>query len=244
MINPKIIKGVIFDYGGTLDSGGDHWSEVIWDAYLEAGMKVEKSVFRDAYVCAERELAKTRHILPEHNFYDLLLIKMQIELGYLAQEGFINKDIVESKAQEIAGICYRFAKQKTEDAKTVLSILSKHYPLVLVSNFYGNIESVLRDFGLDKYFPKIIESAVVGVRKPDPQIFMLGVEALGMNPKEVLVVGDSYRKDIEPSEKIGCQTIWIKGKGWTPEEDAQTHPDIITDILQLPEKIGLDSITQ
>lgn len=239
MIDTNILKGIIFDYGGTLDSGGDHWSEVIWDAYLEAGMNVDKSVFRDAYVHAERELAKTRHILPEHNFFDLLLIKMRIELDYLAKNGFIAQKYVEPKSKELAEICYQFAKGKTEDAKSVLSLLSEHYPLVLVSNFYGNIESVLKDFGLDKYFPKIIESAVVGVRKPDPQIFMLGVEALGMKPEEVLVVGDSYRKDIEPSEKIGCQTIWIKGKGWTAEEDAQTHPYIITDILQLPSRLGI-----
>ena len=53
------IKGVIFDYGGTIDSRGDHWSEVIWDGYREAGVQVTKEQFRDCYVYAERELAKT-----------------------------------------------------------------------------------------------------------------------------------------------------------------------------------------
>ena len=32
------VKGIIFDYGGTLDTGGDHWSEVIWDAWQKAGI--------------------------------------------------------------------------------------------------------------------------------------------------------------------------------------------------------------
>ncbi len=32
------IKGIIFDYGGTIDTGGDHWSEVIWHAYQEEGL--------------------------------------------------------------------------------------------------------------------------------------------------------------------------------------------------------------
>ena len=27
------IKGIIFDYGGTLDTRGDHWSEVLWQGY-------------------------------------------------------------------------------------------------------------------------------------------------------------------------------------------------------------------
>ncbi len=233
MLNIENIKGIIFDYGGTLDTGGDHWSEVIWKAYQEAGVNVSKEEFRDAYVFAERELARTRYILPEHNFRDLLNIKMELELKWLAERDLYPADELKSKALEIAEICYNSAKSKVDEAKPVLMALSQKYPLVLVSNFYGNVESVLKDFDLLQFFPKIIESAVVGVRKPDPQIFMLGVEALNLQPDEVLVVGDSYRKDIEPAEKIGCQTIWIKGKGWTPEEDAQTHTNIITNIKEL-----------
>ena len=79
------LKGVIFDYGGTIDSRGVHWSEVIWDGYCDAHVAVTKEQFRECYVFAERELAKVRHILPHHNFHDLLLIKMRIELGYLAE---------------------------------------------------------------------------------------------------------------------------------------------------------------
>lgn len=236
-MDTKDIKGIIFDYGGTLDTGGDHWSEVIWRAYQQADVAVDKAEFREAYVYAERELARTRHILPEHDFGDLLLIKMRLELQWLSEQGLFPPAQVEAKAQEVAHICYESAKSKVSEAIPVLDALSKKYKLVLVSNFYGNVETVLKDFGIAKYFPKIVESAVVGVRKPDPKIFSLGVEALGCKPEEVIVVGDSYRKDIEPAEKIGCQTIWIKGKGWTDEEDAQTHPNTITDIRQLLEII-------
>ncbi len=44
------IKGIIFDYGGTLDTGGDHWSEVIWDAWQQAGVAADKAEFREVYV--------------------------------------------------------------------------------------------------------------------------------------------------------------------------------------------------
>ena len=106
-------------------------------------------------------------------------------------------------------------------------MLSEKYPLVLVSNFYGNIETVLEDFGIRKYFKDIIESAVLGIRKPDPRIFEHGVKSLGILPEQTLVIGDSLRKDIEPAESLGCQVLWIKGEGWTKEEDAQTHPNTI-----------------
>ena len=229
------IKGIIFDYGGTIDSRGVHWSEIIYDSYKHAGLDIDKTKFRDAYVYAERELAKVRHILPEHNFYDLLLIKMRIELSNLASTGIIAESDVEKYAQPIAQYCYEQAKQCIEEARPTLQALYDRFPMVLVSNFYGNVEAVLSDFNLRHFFRAIVESAVVGVRKPDPKIFALGVEALGLNPEEVLVIGDSYKKDIVPAESLGCRVLWIKGKGWTAEEDAVTHPCIIKSLNQILE---------
>ncbi len=229
-----MIKGIIFDYGGTIDSRGVHWSEVIWDGYQASAVPVSKEEFRQSYVMAERELAKVRHILPHHNFYDLLLIKMRIELGDLVAREVLPADFaLEENAVAIARYCYDAARGSIEEARPTLEALYARYPMVLVSNFYGNVESVLSDFDVRKYFKTIVESAVVGVRKPDPKIFALGVEALGLNADEVLVIGDSYKKDIVPAESLGCKVLWIKGKGWTAEEDAQMHPCIISRLSEV-----------
>ena len=231
-----MIKGIIFDYGGTIDSRGVHWSEVIWDGYQASAVPVSKEEFRQSYVMAERELAKVRHILPHHNFYDLLLIKMRIELGDLMAREVLPADFaLEENAVAIARYCYDAARGSIEEARPTLEALYARYPMVLVSNFYGNVESVLSDFDVRKYFKTIVESAVVGVRKPDPKIFALGVEALRLNADEVLVIGDSYKKDIVPAESLGCKVLWIKGKGWTAEEDAQMHPCIISRLSQVLE---------
>lgn len=233
MENTKI-KGVIFDYGGTIDSRGVHWSEIIWDGYRTAEVPVSKEQFRDCYVYTERELAKTRHILPEHNFYDLLLIKMRIELGNLADNHLLPEGYpIKEKSVAIARYCYDKARESVEEARPTLEYVHERYPMVLVSNFYGNVETVLADFDLAKYFRTIVESAVVGIRKPDPRIFGLGVEALGLQPEEVLVVGDSYKKDIVPAETIGCHVAWLKGKGWTADEDAVMHPAIIAKLEEI-----------
>ena len=203
------IKGIIFDYGGTIDSRGTHWSEIIWDGYRASGVEIDKDTFREAYVYAERELAKVRHIMPDDNFYVLLLKKMKIELTHLADNGAVKREAVDTLAPDIAKYCYDQARQCIEEARPTLEALYEKYPMVLVSNFYGNVESVLRDFNLRHYFKDIIESAVVGVRKPDPRIFGLGVEALHLKPEEVLKVA------------------LPKGKGWTADEDAVMHPSII-----------------
>ena len=83
-----------------------------------AGVQVTKEQFRDCYVYAERELAKTRHILPEHNFYDLLLIKMRIEIGNLVENAVLPSDYpVEEKALAVARYCYNRAKESVEEAR-------------------------------------------------------------------------------------------------------------------------------
>ena len=51
-------EGWLFDYGGTLDTGGQHWGKVLWHAYERHKMSVTEQQFREAYVHAERTLGK------------------------------------------------------------------------------------------------------------------------------------------------------------------------------------------
>lgn len=137
-------------------------------------------------------------------------------------------------ASAVARYCYDYVLRVLDVSGPVISHLADRYPLCLVSNFYGNIQAILTDFGLRNYFSHIIESAVVGVRKPDPRIFQLGVTALGIPAKDVVVIGDSYSKDILPARAAGCQTIWYRGIGWGDEQVDESVPTaIIDDFRQL-----------
>ena len=228
-----MIKGIIFDYGGTLDSRGVHWSEVLWQGYQRAGVPIDKETFRTAYVEGERALARERIILPQDNFHTLLLKKVALEINYLPEQP--DQTVKDQWLAEVAAYCDKAARSCIDEARPMLEQLAAQYPMMLVSNFYGNIDEVLREYGIRHLFKGIIESAVVGVRKPNPTLFRLGVDALELKPEEVLVVGDSLRKDIEPAEHLGCAVLWLKGKGWTADEDRQTHPNTITRVTQVPD---------
>ena len=226
-----MVKGYIFDYGGTLDTGGQHWGKVIWHAYEHLQVPVSETDFRDAYVHAERTLGKNPIIQPDFTFYKTLETKIRLQLEYL-QTSYITP--LTSYILPLTSYLYEATVAETSKSREVLLSLKKQYPMVLVSNFYGNIATVLKEFKLDGIFDTIIESAVVGVRKPDPQIFTLGVEALGMQPDEVVVVGDSMDKDIIPASKAGCHTVWFKGEGWTNAPvDESPAGKVITDLTQL-----------
>jgi putative hydrolase of the HAD superfamily len=220
-----MMKGYIFDYGGTLDTGGQHWGKVIWHAYERQQVPVSEEAFRAAYVHAERTLGKNPIIQPDFTFRRTLEEKIRIELEFLGLPQY---------QQTVVDDLYALTCKETSKSRQVLLQLKQQYPMVLVSNFYGNIATVLKEFKLDGIFDTIIESAVVGVRKPDPQIFTLGVEALGMRPDEVVVVGDSMDKDIIPASKAGCHTVWFKGEGWTNDPvDESAAEKVITDLTQI-----------
>lgn len=232
-----MIKGIIFDYGGTIDTNGIHWSEVIWQQYLAANVQINKEEFREAYVHAERTLGKNRIIEPEHTFHRLLELKIAIQTDHIATMGI---EIDESTKQTIVEGCYAQVKETIEQSCKIVRELSDRYPAVLVTNFYGNMPVVLKEFSLDKYFSTIVESAVVGIRKPDPRLFALGVESLSLQPEEVVVIGDSYRKDIYPSLTLGCKAVWLKKVCWEEEPiiPGAEPTAIIADIAELPKIIS------
>ena len=206
-----MIKGYIFDFGGTLDTAGCHWGQMLWHAYQRQQIPVSEEQFREAYVYAERTLGRTPIIQSDYSFHKTLEVKIRIEMEYLCTSGAWQADEAEFTRGHKAVLedVYSKVVEVTSHSREVLSRLAASYPMVLVSNFYGNISHVLEEFHLAEFFKDIVESAVVGVRKPDHRIFLLGVEALGLKPEECIVVGDSFYKDIEPAKKAGCQAVWF-----------------------------------
>ena len=232
------IKGIIFDYGGTIDTNGIHWGEFIQEQYNKAGIGITRDTYRDAYVYGERFLAKNPVIEPTDTFHTLLRKKIAIQFDYLRSifpEKIFNNEI----AGHIADSCYNKVKETLKTTCSIVEKLSERYPLVLVTNFYGNMPIVLEEFNLSRYFRNIVESSVVGIRKPDPALFALGVETIGLEPQEIVVIGDSYRKDIYPSSTLGCKTVWLKNICWEEEPVVQGHEAtaIITSLEMLPDII-------
>ena len=197
-----MIKGILIDFGGTIDSDGIHWFNAFSDAYAMVA-DVPKDLLWDAYVHTERTLGRNPIIKPTDTFCKTLQTKIALQTEYL-----LSKGITITAQDTILDTCYnKVVKHISTVSKPVLERIQ--LPMVLVTNFYGNMHTVLAEFGLDHLFKDVIESSVVGVRKPDPEIFRLGVKALGLEPQETVMIGDNYEKDIVPANSIGCHTILL-----------------------------------
>ena len=226
-------KGYLFDYGGTIDTNGCHWGRMLWHGYERRHMPVSESQFRAAYVYAERTLGKTPIIQTDYTFRQTLAIKLRIEFEYLQDKGIIGSDNFNLASEQCAILAdvYGRVKEITARNREILMKLKERAPLVLVSNFYGTLNVVLDEMGLNGIFKNVVESAVVGVRKPDPAIYKLGTEALGLPPEDILTVGDSFEKDIVPAKNIGLHAAWIKGEQWDDTPHDEQLPDIVISSL-------------
>lgn len=185
---------LIFDYGGTLDTDGRHWGMVLWHAFERHGVPVTLEQFRAAYVAAERTMggkAVIAHgfgepvVLPADTFRETLRKKLSLEFQYLTTQGLLAASPAEVQEwqEELLRELYAQTQATTRRARQVLDELRRQgHRLALVSNFYGNLQAVLREFGLHDCFEVIVESAQVGLRKPDPAIFQHALKCLALLP--------------------------------------------------------------
>jgi putative hydrolase of the HAD superfamily len=91
----------------------------------------------------------------------------------------------------------------------VLTRLSARYRLGLVSNFYGNLETVCHNTAIQSLFGVIVDSVRAGLSKPDPRIFMRALDELGVAPADATFVGDSAARDMAGARALGMRHIWL-----------------------------------
>jgi len=115
------------------------------------------------------------------------------------------------------------------EAQSVLAALAgRRLRLAVVSNSNGSVEAILREVGLLGYLDAVVDSAVVGVEKPDPRIFRHATGALGVEPGEAVHIGDLYSVDVLGARAAGCHAILLDPAGVWPPLDCPMVPDLPT----------------
>jgi len=102
--------------------------------------------------------------------------------------------------------------------------------LAVVSNADGTVAAMLRKFKLDSFFECVVDSHIVGVEKPAPEIFMIALRQLELLPEHCVYVGDNYDKDVVGARNAGLQPVLIDPYQVVPEKDVEK----ITTLAELP----------
>ncbi len=236
MINFKEIDAFLFDFGGTLDTNGTHWSEKFWEVYQKFNVPIDYELYREAYVNSEPNVQKS--IKHNDNLYTTLLTQISLQIDYLYKKNVSlpgDKNILKNMISEV---CYKDVISNITDIKPLLKALKLGYKIGLVSNFYGNVRAVCENLEIGSYFDVFVDSTELKISKPDPKIFDVAIEILKSTPERTVVIGDSYDRDIIPAKKIGCKTVWLKGKSWKNEENNEAADVIISSLFELKKFLG------
>ena len=120
---------------------------VLWEVYRHFDVPVAKDAFRKAYIHGERTLAMHPLIQPHFHFADVLCAKLRIQLGYLQEQGMLSASFAprEELAEAMAAYADGCTREVLARSARVLGRLRPKYSMVLVSNFYGNLHTVLQD---------------------------------------------------------------------------------------------------
>jgi putative hydrolase of the HAD superfamily len=209
------MKSLLFDYGGTLDADGTTWADRFYPIYKENGVVAERPRFDRAFYDADDALQE-RFALDGLDLEQTLRLQVRGVLDALAPEqaGLTNK---------IAGRFAADCRSQFRRLAPVLKRLAGRYRLGVVSNFYGNLDGILRAEGLSAHFAVVADSGVLGVTKPDPEIFLHAARVLGTRPEECVMVGDSVPRDMKGAAAAGMKKALVcaaplapdAGQDWT-----------------------------
>jgi putative hydrolase of the HAD superfamily len=96
------------------------------------------------------------------------------------------------------------------DAESVLADLARDHRLALLTNGAADVqrEKISRT-ALGRHFATIVISGEAGVGKPDPRVFEIVLERLGVAKDAATMVGDSLPRDIGGAQGSGLRAIWL-----------------------------------
>lgn len=222
------IKYIFFDFGGTLDLDGVHWYDHWIRSYKAAGIEVPESDFKSAYLETEKNLNAMPPLTCD--YLGLIRMKAEYQLGYLYH---IDKSVSEiaELTENLSQATYEPIEKQAAKSLEILEALRKTYKLGVISNFYGNLDIVLRELLMRNSISNVIDSKIVQIRKPNPEIYEFAVQQCGLAPEQCVMVGDSYRQDIEPAKSIGMKTIMINSRQVDGINNEYDKADIIVNSI-------------
>jgi epoxide hydrolase-like predicted phosphatase len=185
-----MIKAFIFDFGGVLVRTEDYSPRHAWDERLglPAG-SVERAVHHsDIWIQAQ-----LGRITPRAYWHGVA------ELLYMRQD-----DIAELRRDYFSGdrLNYRLVA-------LIRDLREKGYRMALLSNESLQLENRLHEHGIYDLFDPILISAQMGIMKPDPTVYRVALQTLGVAPYETVFIDDSL-VNVRGAQPLGIHTILFR----------------------------------
>lgn len=131
---------------------------------------------------------------------------------------------IEAQAERIASRVYEEFGEPTrwraypDVAPALQRLRARGIRVGLISNWDTRLQRIFEGIGLAHMLDTVVSSAAVGLHKPDPRIFELACQRVGVEPADCAHVGDHEYADIIGAEAVGMRAVLVdRHEGATPD---------------------------
>ena len=228
-----MIKGVVFDLDHTLFDRYGTLRAVLPEMYSRMRDSIPENLSQEDFI--EGLIAgEKQHI---YHGWDYTADRL-VEMG-IFNEGTKGADVwrcLFTYCWPLAAVKYPFTEP------TLIRLKEMGLKLGIVTNGEHDLQwNKLRLLNFDYLFDEIVISGDVGVQKPESKPFEVMSEKLGIEPENLLYVGDNPLNDVEGSRKAGYTPVWVKTIGnWCFDdiEHCEYEVDTVAEIPDLVLKIN------
>ena len=244
---PQKYPVVLFDLGNTLIYSEAPWPQTL-DRSIEAltanlrqhGIALDEAVFPGEF---------RRRMLAYYHERDTEFIEYTTEyvLTNLLQEQQIElpgDGVVKNALRAMYAVSQANWRTESDTLSTLETLQSRGYRLGIISNApdADDVEVLIDQSGIRRFFELILVSASIGRRKPHPAIFQLALDTFGVQPQNAVMVGDTLGADVIGANQIGMMSVWITRRAETPANRDHLDPiqpnATINTLAELPDLLA------
>jgi putative hydrolase of the HAD superfamily len=217
MIKPAIditgIKAVLFDLGGTLIEYINNPSPDVYREFQNLLTDDDPQISYPDF----RMIIERYWVTMQDEFYasDINLKITDFNQTFFSQLGFSDES-AKRLSKPFDDLIFELELDGTiaiDGAIELLDLLkNRGYKIGLVSNAShseNRIRQLMREVGIENYFETVVISSVMGIRKPDPRIFLKALDDLGVQASEALYIGDREEYDAVGAMNAGMRFVTI-----------------------------------
>ncbi|WP_191113059.1 HAD family hydrolase [Acinetobacter lwoffii] len=203
------IQAVLFDLDNTLthrDLTAQAYSRYLAEYYAPALKQVES----DKIIEIVRRIDNGGY--PKKELLTHGSIGASAAYALLQELSWLNPPSIDELAQFWFSQFGRCAVEMPAAEQVLTQLKDEGYQLAIVSNGGHDTRlNTIRGLGIETYFDEIISSGLVGFNKPQPEIFQITAERLGVQPAQCLYIGDHPINDVQGATEAGMHALWMQG---------------------------------
>ncbi len=199
-----MVSAVIFDFYGTLAHFADTGASNYVTIFAAHGYHPEREIL-DGYYSRYDGVAHGEHSVSEQAYEAWVRLRLRDLTDACGVPDPHAEDIIDALRASDGGAMVAYP----EAASTLSALRAAGLAIGVCSNWGWELDGFLDEVGLLDLVDVGVTSARAGARKPHPDIYDASVGALGVDPSEVVFVGDSWEPDVRGPRQVGMTAVHV-----------------------------------